>query len=238
MLCAFTPSVHASGPNTTAANSVTVEIGQGWATHYFDEATQTRWFKFSEVGGHSYCIEAMQGPVSPIQLNPTLAVFSDATGTTALNSIAGVPLAGASRLCYISPTPSFDSTATRSVRLNVPLATGSGAAGYVRLRIVDTTLVVSYQVIHNHVVAFTNRNSLPTNFRMTCVMLSPALPSGLPVQRSMDGSIDAYQPKQAQMPADYSPEIYGKPCNMYIAHTAMLGGLKVDTASELLKPVM
>jgi hypothetical protein len=238
VLTAFLPDVHAGAPNTTAANSVTYEVGHGWTTHYFDEATQTRWFKFGEVGGHSYCIEAAQGPVSPIQLNPNLAVFSDTAGTTVLNSIAATALTSGSRLCYISPMSTFGMTATRSVKLNVPVASGSADAGYIRLRIIDTTLVSSSSTNHNYSVTLTNRNAATAPFRMTCVILSPALPSGLPIQVSMDGSVDAYQTKQAQIPTNYSPEIYGKPCNMYFAYSAVPDGLTVQTGMEFLKPIM
>jgi hypothetical protein len=238
VLSVFVTHAHAGAPNTNAANSVTYEIGQGWTTHYFDEATQTRWLKFSEVGGHSYCIEAVQGPVSPIQLNPNLAVFSDAMGTTTLNSIAGAPLTNGSRLCYISPMPTFDATTIRSVRLNVPIATASADAGYIRLRIVDTTLVALYPTQHNNVATLINRASIPSTFRMTCAILSPPLSNGLPVQHSMDGSIDAYQSKQAQMSTNYSPEIYGKPCSMYIAYSSAPGMLNVYIGGELLKPAM
>jgi hypothetical protein len=142
--------VSATPPNTTAANSVPYEVGQGWVTHFFDEVSQTRWFKYGEVGGHSYCIEAVQGSVSPIQLDPNLAVFSDATGATAL-SISGTPLTNndggnnpnfikGSRICYIAPT-TFGTQTIRTVKVNVPIVASSGDAGNIRLRIVDTTLV-------------------------------------------------------------------------------------------------
>jgi hypothetical protein len=60
---ALTPAF-ATAPNTTAAASVPYEVGHGWVTHYFDENVQTRWFRYGEVGGHSYCVEAVRGKSS------------------------------------------------------------------------------------------------------------------------------------------------------------------------------
>jgi hypothetical protein len=86
----FAPSVLATPPNTTAANAVSYEIGQGWVGHYFEESTQNRWFKFTTVGGRSYCIEAAQGSDSPVPLDPNLTYFFDAAGaTTALTNSNG-----------------------------------------------------------------------------------------------------------------------------------------------------
>ncbi|MFN5028291.1 MAG: hypothetical protein ACK5D9_04055 [Burkholderiales bacterium] len=144
--------VYAAPPNTTAANSVPLEVGQGWTTHYFDEATQTRWFRFGEVGGRSYCLEAVQGPLSPVQLDPNINVYTDTTGANLLsaNSVpqsndngGGNPnfIRGA-RTCYIAPT-TFNTTTVRSLKLTVPVAANSGDAGYVRLRVVDTTLFLA-----------------------------------------------------------------------------------------------
>jgi hypothetical protein len=182
---ALTPAF-ATAPNTTAAASVPYEVGQGWVTHYFDENVQTRWFRFGEVGGHSYCIEAVQGSVSPVLLDPNLAIFTNISGTTPL-SIAGNPLTNndggnnpnlirGSRICYIAPT-AFGVVSERSVRLAVPIAASSGDAGNLRLRVVDTTLVgppstFYYQetylhyytrvVVHNHTAqAITATLSIP-----------------------------------------------------------------------------
>ncbi len=137
----------ATPPNTTAANSVPYEVGQGWVTHYFDEATQTRWFRFGELRGRSYCVEAVQGSVSPIQLDPNLSIYSDAGGQTLLSSATtnndgeGDPyfLKGA-RVCYISPLTGTTTRSVRSIKLNVPITAGSGDAGNIRLRVVETTL--------------------------------------------------------------------------------------------------
>lgn len=146
----------ATAPNTTAANSVAYEVGQGWVTHYFDEATQNRWFRFGAVGGHSYCVEAVQGSVSPIQLDPNLAIYSDASGATLLTPATGAALTNndgggdpnfikGSRICYIEPTPAsaIGVATTRSIRLNVPVPAASGDAGYIRLRVVDTTTIAA-----------------------------------------------------------------------------------------------
>ena len=140
----------ATPPNTTAVNSVPYEVGQGWVTHYFDEIIQTRWFRYGEVGGRSYCVEAVQGSVSPILLDPNLALFTDLTGATPLvasgvilanNDGAGEPfLVKGSRICYIAPG-SFGVATIRTAKLNLPIAATSGDAGNVRLRIVETTLV-------------------------------------------------------------------------------------------------
>jgi hypothetical protein len=146
----FVSVASATPPNTTAANSVPYEVGQGWATHYFDEAVQTRWFRFGEVGGRSYCVEAVQGSVSPIALDPNLALFTDLTGATPLvvsgitlanNDGAGEPyLVKGSRVCYIAPG-TFGVPVIRTAKLNVPITAASGDAGNIRLRIVETTLV-------------------------------------------------------------------------------------------------
>jgi hypothetical protein len=134
----------ATPPNTTAANAVSYEIGQGWVSHYFEESTQNRWFKFTTVGGRSYCIEAAQGSDSPVPLDPNLTYFFDAAGaTTALTNSNGPnqpAMTTGSRICFVDTT-SLDTRTIRSTRLNVPIATGSGDNGYMRFRIYDTTVV-------------------------------------------------------------------------------------------------
>lgn len=155
-LACLSTLAYAGSPNTTAANAVPYEVGQGWVSHYFDETTTTRWFRFGEVAGRSYCIEAVQGSVSPIALDPNVTAYTDINGTTTLNVTYGggmqsndngvgdpIRIKG-SRTCYISPllAPSnVFQTATRSVKLNVPITGGSGDAGFVRFRVVETTLV-------------------------------------------------------------------------------------------------
>lgn len=145
----FCASVAATPPNITAAASVPYEVGQGWVTHYFDEAVQTRWFRFGETMGRSYCVEAVQGSVSPIQLDPNLNVYTDATGATVLasngaltnNDGGGDPFfIKGSRICYISPLAWNVPSAIRAIKLNVPITAGSGDSGNIRLRVVETTL--------------------------------------------------------------------------------------------------
>jgi hypothetical protein len=131
--------VQATPPNTTAANSVP-----------FDESNQTRWFRFAEGFNRSYCIEAVQGSVSPVQLDPNLAVYTDASGTTPL-VVSGVTLANndavgapffvkGARICYVSPLTTNTASA-RAIKLNVPISAASGDAGNIRIRVVETTLV-------------------------------------------------------------------------------------------------
>jgi hypothetical protein len=146
----FSVGAGATPPNTTAANSVPYEVGQGWVTHYFDESIQTRWFRFGEIGGRSYCVEAVQGSVSPVLLDPNLALFTDLTGATQLvvsgitlanNDGAGEPyLVKGARVCYIAPG-TFGVPVIRMAKLNVPVTVASGDAGNIRLRIVETTLI-------------------------------------------------------------------------------------------------
>jgi hypothetical protein len=185
ILSVIAPTANAGAPNTTAANSVPYEVGQGWVTHYFDEATQTRWFKYGEVGGHSYCIEAVQGSVSPIQLDPNLAVFTDATGATAL-TISGTALTNndgggnpnfikGSRICYIAPT-TFGTLTVRSAKVNVPIAASSGDAGNTRLRIVDTTLVGTEVSSTNvqHYLAFVELTNITGQALNSAITFAPA----------------------------------------------------------------
>ena len=149
LLFALIGVAHAGTPNTTAANAVAYDVGSGWATHYFDENTQTRWFRFSEIGGYSYCIEAVQGPISPIQLDPNLAVYTDASGTTILsisgsqlindNGVGEPAMQKGSRICYITPT-TYGTQTIRAIKLNVPIVVGSGDTGFIKFRIVNTTL--------------------------------------------------------------------------------------------------
>lgn len=160
----------ATPPNTTASASVPYEVGQGWVTHFFDETTQTRWFRFAEMGGHSYCVEAVQGSVSPIQLDPNVTVYTSTSGTTTLvvSSVnqanddgAGSPyfIKGA-RTCYISPL-SWGQVVQRAVKLNVPIVASSGDNGNIRLRLVETTLYgdVGSEAAGGCVVAVTNLSS-------------------------------------------------------------------------------
>lgn len=177
--------VQATPPNTSAANSVPYEVGQGWATHYFDESNQTRWFRFAEGFNRSYCIEAVQGSVSPIQLDPNLAVYTDASGMTPL-VVAGVTLANndavgapffvkGARICYISPLTT-NTASVRAIKLNIPITAASGDAGNIRLRIVETTLIADpgYPLsVDGCVVTLSNVNSIPVRTSLIGGDLAP-----------------------------------------------------------------
>lgn len=136
-------------PNTTPANAVAYEVGQGWVSHFFDETVQTRWFTFGETARHSYCVEAVQGSATGMQLDPALTVYTNADGTTVLVDANGASLQNnngggdpnflkGSRICYISPSPGTTNP-VRSFRVNVPIAAGSGDSGFVRIRVTNTT---------------------------------------------------------------------------------------------------
>jgi hypothetical protein len=138
----------ATPPNTTSTASVSYEVGQGWVTHYFDEVIQNRWFRFGETRGRSYCIEAVQGSVSPIQLDPNISVYTDTSAATLL-TVANVPQTNndgggdpiflkGSRTCYVSPLAWNQPSTVRLIKLNVPIT--SGDSGNIRLRIVETTM--------------------------------------------------------------------------------------------------
>lgn len=143
LLAMFCLSAHAA-PNTTVSGAVSYEVGQGWVSHYISELTPNRWFKFTSTGGRSYCLEAAQGSDSPVAFNPNITLYADVNGTAALGSNdngTGEPaMTLGSRYCF-ADTAVLDTRTVRSVRLNVPVAAGSGDDGYMRLRIVDTTLV-------------------------------------------------------------------------------------------------
>ncbi|MBE7522475.1 MAG: hypothetical protein HS109_08815 [Burkholderiales bacterium] len=143
------PSAFAGTPNTTAAGAVSYEVNQGWVTHAIDEAAQDRWFVFREVGGRSYCIEAGVGVATYVPLDPNLTLYSDGAGTTQLAANSdGTSEPGmnkGARICYASTqsltTSSPAPSTLRSFRVNVPIAGGSGDSGFVRVRVVETTLV-------------------------------------------------------------------------------------------------
>ncbi|MCA3024736.1 MAG: hypothetical protein ING73_16990 [Rhodocyclaceae bacterium] len=148
-------NVNATPPNTTAANAVPYEVGQGWVTHSFDESTTTRWFSYGESAGRSYCLEAVQGPISPVLLDPSITAYTSTTGTVVLTSLQAVYVASSpvqsdngagdpvrikgARACYIAPTAP-GTTAIRAFKVSVPIGAGSGDAGFLRIRVVDTTM--------------------------------------------------------------------------------------------------
>ncbi|MCE2722749.1 MAG: hypothetical protein ACK5YU_08415 [Burkholderiales bacterium] len=134
-------------------------------THQFDEGNQTRWFSFEEEGGHSYCLEAVHGPLSPVTLDPTITAYTSAAGTTALTSmvsnaaVQSTPAAGApdrlkgARVCYIAPATA-GSTVIRTFKVNAPAS--SGDAAFLRIRVVNTALYLNGVQVNR-----TNNSSLP-----------------------------------------------------------------------------
>jgi hypothetical protein len=142
-------AANATPTNTTASGAIAYEVGQGWVSTSFDETSQTRWFTFAELPGLSYCIEAVSGSATNMQLDPNLALYSDATGTTTLN-VSGTPLTSndaagdpyfikGARICYVAQA-SGTSFVIRSFKVNTPILSGSGDAGFVKVRVVDTSL--------------------------------------------------------------------------------------------------
>jgi hypothetical protein len=152
LICLMLSRTSFGAPNTSALSAAPYVVGQGWVTHLFDEAVQTRWFTFEEAAGHSYCLEAVQGPISPVALDPTITAYTSNAGTTVLTSMvsnalvqstsaAGNPnrVKGA-RVCYIGPATG-GTTAIRTFKVNAPISAGD--AGFLRIRVVDTTLYLN-----------------------------------------------------------------------------------------------
>jgi hypothetical protein len=152
LICLMLSRTSFGAPNTSALSAAPYVVGQGWVTHLFDEAVQTRWFTFEEAAGHSYCLEAVQGPISPVALDPTITAYTSNAGTTVLTSMvsnalvqstsaAGNPnrVKGA-RVCYIGPATG-GTTAIRTFKVNAPISAGD--AGFLRIRVVNTTLYLN-----------------------------------------------------------------------------------------------
>jgi hypothetical protein len=143
------PAAIAGVPNTTVAGAVSYEVGQGWTTQAVDESAQDRWFTFREVGGRSYCIEATLGVATYFALNPSVTLYSDTTLATQLGAnddgASEPPMNKGARLCFMSTitvnTVSPPTTAVRALKVTVPIAAGSGDSGFVRVRVVESTLV-------------------------------------------------------------------------------------------------
>jgi hypothetical protein len=137
-------SVYASTPNTVAAGAVSYEVGAGWVTDGVDEGNQNRWFAFLELAGRSYCVEATLGPATYFALDPGLTLYSDSAGTvvylTNADGAAEPPQYRGSRVCYQSPL-AIGGTQVRLFKVNVPVAGGSGDTGFLRARVIDTTLI-------------------------------------------------------------------------------------------------
>lgn len=151
LICLLPAVVLARQGNTLPQGATSYEVGQGWVSHYFDEATQTRWFSFAEMPARSYCIEAVPGSATSFALDPALTAYADGAGTVPLISVTGASVASdngagdpyfakGARACYISDI-SANAATLRTVRVNVPITAASGIAGFVRFRIVETTLV-------------------------------------------------------------------------------------------------
>lgn len=142
--CCLINQAGATAANTTAAAAVSYDVGQGWVSHYFDENNTNRWFKFTTVGGRSYCIEASQGSDTHIALNPNVTYYSDAAGTAQVatndTGLFEPPMTLGARTCFVDST-ALDTRTVRTVKVNVPLALGTGDNGYARLRIFDTTIM-------------------------------------------------------------------------------------------------
>ena len=148
----FASFSQAGTPNTTAAGAVSYEIGAGWVTDGVDESSQNRWFALKEFAGRSYCVEAALGPATYFPLDPNLTLYSDSAGTVVyLSNTDGagdLPQNKGSRVCYQSPL-GVGATQVRLFKVNVPITAGSGDSGFVRARVVDTTLVVPYISLSN-----------------------------------------------------------------------------------------
>ena len=146
-LLATSTSTAATPENTVAPAAVSYEVDQGWVSHYFQESVQNRWFKFTTVGGRSYCIEAAQGSDTHIALNPNLTYYLDSTGNSPALSNDNGPNEPAmtlgARVCFVD-TNVLDSRTIRTAKLNVPIAASSGDSGYFRFRVSDTTLVAGH----------------------------------------------------------------------------------------------
>lgn len=140
---------YAGVPNTTVGGAVSYEVGQGWTTQAVDESAQDRWFTFREVGGRSYCIEATLGVASYFALNPSVTLYADTTLATQLGTnddgAGEPPMNKGARLCFMSTialsTTSPPANAIRAFKVTVPIVAGSGDSGFVRVRVVDSTLV-------------------------------------------------------------------------------------------------
>jgi hypothetical protein len=181
----FSVGAGATPPNTTAANSVPYEVGQGWVTHLFDDTIQTRWFRYGEIGGNSYCVQAVQGSVSPVQLDPAISLFTDVTGTTPLvvdgatlsnNDGLGEPyLVKGARICYIAPG-TFGIPIIRSLRVNAPISV-VGDAGNVKIKITNTTLV-AMDMSANSQIFMNNVSTSQIKLRPTYITSGMAVTTG------------------------------------------------------------
>jgi hypothetical protein len=175
-------TVFAGTPNTTPAGAVSYEVGQGWVSAYYDETTPDRWYSYAEIGSRSYCIEAVQSSVSPIPLDPKVYAYTDPTGAAYL-VVNGLQVANdngggdpyfvkGARACYIAPA---GGVVVRGLKVSAPLAAGSGDSGFVKFRVVETTLTASpwfivmgaYGVYTQGYLQLRNRTSTDINVTVT-----------------------------------------------------------------------
>jgi len=182
------PSAYAGTPNTTAAGAVSYEVGEGWVTQSVDEGAQDRWFVFREVGGRSYCVEAAIGVATYFPLDPNLTLYSDTAGTTQLatntDGASEPPMNKGARICYASPqtlnTTSPPTTALRAIKVNVPITAGSGDSGFVRLRVLETTLVAdgisvfqtNYEIVNTGTTSITGAFYAPGTGKSTDITVN------------------------------------------------------------------
>lgn len=176
------PLALAGTPNTIQAGHVPYEVGQKWISHHFDANAPERWFSYGEIGGRSYCVEATQGPASPVQLDPVITVYADTTTTTPLtvepnatpvasDNAGGDPhYSKGARACYISEAP-FGTTAVRSFKVSASIAPSSTDNGFLRVRVVDTALDAPCHAIGGNVnigrsARFQTYNSTGTEYRI------------------------------------------------------------------------
>ena len=146
---AFATSVHGA-QNNTAAGAVSYEVGAGWVTDGVDVNNQTRWFIFTEFASRSYCVEASLGPATYNPLDPLVTLYSDLSGNTVYLSnndgTGDAPQYKGSRVCYQSAL----AVGTTTPRLfNVNLSISGTDSGFVRVRVVDTTLVFPELCLQN-----------------------------------------------------------------------------------------
>lgn len=148
-VCAFAPSVQGT-QNITAAGAVSYEVGAGWVTDGVDVNSQTRFFIFTEFAGRSYCVEGSLGPATYNPLDPIVTLYTDLTGITAYLSnndgTGDAPQYKGSRVCYQSAL----ALGTNTPRLfSVNVSVSGTDSGFIRTRVVDTTLVFPMLCLKN-----------------------------------------------------------------------------------------
>lgn len=156
---------HAAVDNTTVAGAVNYRVGQGWVSHYFDEATQERWFVFEEEAQRSYCIEVTKGSATYYDLSLRFIVYEDDSDQAEyLNS--GASSSTGARLCYGSILD--NGSILRAIKINVPINSSSEENGFIKLRIIETSYTgqcfsvskdsVGYPKVSSYVSLFNTSN--------------------------------------------------------------------------------